>query len=255
MIKEKEVFFAMSSLLPSFKDSVWGNIKKWTMIVLTIILASFVCGDGIITPAISILSALEGLDWFLMIYTALWWYFHANSCWVFVIQSMGTGKLRIHLWSNCFALDARSWPNWNLQLHYSQYDYLKILQSILWISLLRGKWCQFSSNAWWCCIVYHRCRSNVFWYRTLWKSKCANFSHCGGLSMRDDQVYWTRSISIESTFYSSLPPYAPVFWNVLILTTLATIIASQAMITGTFSLLTQAMTLNYFPRIKVKQTS
>lgn len=54
-------------------------------------------------------------------------------------------------------------------------------------------------------------------------------------------------------FFNTVP--APVFWPCFVFATLATIIASQAMITGSFSLISQAINLGRFPRIKIYQTS
>jgi len=57
---------------------------------------------------------------------------------------------------------------------------------------------------------------------------------------------------VSNTFYNSIP--APLFYPMLILATLAAIIASQAMVSATFSIVTQAMRLQYFPRLTVKHT-
>ncbi|GAA0870805.1 potassium transporter Kup [Brevundimonas basaltis] len=54
-------------------------------------------------------------------------------------------------------------------------------------------------------------------------------------------------------FWEMIPEM--IYWPVLILATMATIIASQAVITGAFSLTQQAVQLGLFPRIKIMQTS
>ena len=46
-----------------------------------------------------------------------------------------------------------------------------------------------------------------------------------------------------------------VYWPILILATLATVIASQAVITGAFSMTQQAVQLGLLPRIYIKRTS
>jgi KUP system potassium uptake protein len=56
---------------------------------------------------------------------------------------------------------------------------------------------------------------------------------------------------ISSTFYNTVPQNPSIYWIVFILATLATIIASQAMISATFSLISQGMQLDSFPRVKV----
>ena len=54
-------------------------------------------------------------------------------------------------------------------------------------------------------------------------------------------------------FWTMLPAFA--YWPVLIMATLATVIASQAVITGAFSLTQQAVSLGLFPRIDIRRTS
>ena len=54
-------------------------------------------------------------------------------------------------------------------------------------------------------------------------------------------------------FWAMIP--GPLYWPVLVLATLATIIASQAVITGAFSLTQQAVQLGLLPRLTILQTS
>ncbi|HEV2531339.1 potassium transporter Kup [Phenylobacterium sp.] len=54
-------------------------------------------------------------------------------------------------------------------------------------------------------------------------------------------------------FYRMIPE--PIYWPVLLLVTVATIIASQAVITGAFSMTQQAVQLGLFPRIDIRRTS
>ncbi len=59
--------------------------------------------------------------------------------------------------------------------------------------------------------------------------------------------------AVESPFFLLAPQWALV--PLVILATLATIVASQALISGVFSLATQAMQLGFVPRLLVKHTS
>uniref|UniRef100_F6H416 Potassium transporter n=1 Tax=Vitis vinifera TaxID=29760 RepID=F6H416_VITVI len=59
--------------------------------------------------------------------------------------------------------------------------------------------------------------------------------------------------SISSSFYDSIPD--TVFWPVFIIATLAAIVGSQAVITATFSIIKQCHALGCFPRVKVVHTS
>ncbi|CAG8721119.1 19077_t:CDS:2, partial [Gigaspora rosea] len=60
---------------------------------------------------------------------------------------------------------------------------------------------------------------------------------------------------IANTFWLTTPSNPVIYWIIFILAILATIIASQAMISATFSLIYQSMQLDCFPRVKVIHTS
>ena len=61
----------------------------------------------------------------------------------------------------------------------------------------------------------------------------------------------------ENPFYGILPPAIAswAIWPMVVLATLATIIASQAIITGVFSMTRQAIQLGWFPGLNIRQTS
>lgn len=59
--------------------------------------------------------------------------------------------------------------------------------------------------------------------------------------------------NVQAAFFKSVP--RPVYWPTLVIATLATIVASQAMISGAFSVIKQTMALGCFPRVKVIHTS
>lgn len=58
---------------------------------------------------------------------------------------------------------------------------------------------------------------------------------------------------VPFVFYQSIP--SPVFWPMFVVASLAAIVASQAMISGTFSIVRQAMAMGCFPRLRVVHTS
>jgi len=63
----------------------------------------------------------------------------------------------------------------------------------------------------------------------------------------------SRPAAIENLFWEMAPQ--ALYWPVLIMATLATIIASQAVITGAFSLTQQAVQLGLLPRMNIRRTS
>uniref|UniRef100_A0A0D3H210 Potassium transporter n=1 Tax=Oryza barthii TaxID=65489 RepID=A0A0D3H210_9ORYZ len=58
---------------------------------------------------------------------------------------------------------------------------------------------------------------------------------------------------LSTTFYSSTPE--PLFWPMFIIATLAAIVASQALISASFSIIRQSIALGCFPRVTMKHTS
>lgn len=57
----------------------------------------------------------------------------------------------------------------------------------------------------------------------------------------------------NTSFWSSVP--GPLYWLIVVLSVLATVIASQALISASFSVVSQAMRLNLFPPVKIVHTS
>ncbi|KAF7101069.1 hypothetical protein CFC21_102467 [Triticum aestivum] len=58
---------------------------------------------------------------------------------------------------------------------------------------------------------------------------------------------------LRTTFYSSTPE--PLFWPMFIIATLSAIVASQALISASFSIIRQSIALGCFPRVTMKHTS
>ena len=59
--------------------------------------------------------------------------------------------------------------------------------------------------------------------------------------------------AVENLFWMMAP--GPIYWPILIMATMATVIASQAVITGAFSITRQAVQLGLFPRLNIRRTS
>lgn len=57
----------------------------------------------------------------------------------------------------------------------------------------------------------------------------------------------------DDGFYKFIP--TTVYWPIFVVSTLAAIVASQSLISATFSVIKQSVVLDYFPRVKVVHTS
>lgn len=57
----------------------------------------------------------------------------------------------------------------------------------------------------------------------------------------------------DDGFYKFIP--TTIYWPIFIIATLAAVVASQSLISATFSVIKQSVVLDYFPKIKVVHTS
>ncbi len=86
----------------------------------------------------------------------------------------------------------------------------------------------------------------LVWFALVLPALVINYLGQGALLLSDPTA-------IENPFFLLAPSWAQ--WPLTILATAATVIASQALITGAFSLTVQAINLGYLPRMRTVQTS
>lgn len=84
------------------------------------------------------------------------------------------------------------------------------------------------------------------WFFVVLPCLVLNYAGQGALLLRDPAA-------IENPFYLLVPQWA--LYPMIIMATMATVIASQAVISGVFSLARQAIQLGYLPRLSIKHTS
>ncbi|HEX6859682.1 MAG TPA: potassium transporter Kup [Caulobacteraceae bacterium] len=84
------------------------------------------------------------------------------------------------------------------------------------------------------------------WFGLVFPCLMINYFGQGSLVLADPSA-------AADPFFKMIPHFA--YWPVLLLTTAATVIASQAVITGAFSLTQQAVQLGLLPRIDIRRTS
>jgi KUP system potassium uptake protein len=86
----------------------------------------------------------------------------------------------------------------------------------------------------------------IAWFGCVFPSLVLNYFGQGALLIADPKA-------LENPFYLMFPSWA--LYPMVGLATVATVIASQAVISGTFSMTKQAIQLGFFPRTKIVQTS
>jgi KUP system potassium uptake protein len=216
-------------------------------------------GDGAITPAISVLSATEGLkvvapslsDWVVPIAVGI-------LVALFAVQRRGTrsvgrlfGPVMI-VWFSTLALlglgQVLSNPGVLAAANPAYaFDYLttngaKGLLSLGSIFLVvTGGEALYADLG-----HFGRRPIQLAWLTAALPALVLNYFGQGALLLDDPAA-------ISSPFFLMGPDWAR--WPLVILATFATVIASQALITGVFSLTVQAMQLDYLPRLTVRHTS
>ncbi|KAH6671701.1 potassium transporter-domain-containing protein [Halenospora varia] len=226
-----------------------------------VLAVSMVMSDGVLTPAQSVLGAVQGLN---VVKPDL-----SNSVVVgttcgilillFLIQPLGTTKL-----ASSFAPIVIIWLGFNAG--FGIYNLAKFDHTVLKA---------FNPGY---AFMYMNRNKTVAW-RSLggvllaFTGVEALFADLGAFSRRAIQLSWfcyafpslllayigqAAYISIhpsayENPFYDAVPP--GMLYPSLVVAILAAIVASQAIITATFQLMAQVMKLSYFPQIKVVHTS
>ncbi|WOG97135.1 hypothetical protein DCAR_0416474 [Daucus carota subsp. sativus] len=235
--------------------------SRIALLIVVLLGACMVIGDGVLTPVISVLSSVSGLE-------------AANSnltrgqvlviaCVVlvglFALQHVGTHRLAfafapiVLIWLvSIFSIGLYNIIHWNPKIvsaispHYI-ITFFKETGTEGWISLggillsITGTEAMFADLGHFTAMSIRLAFITVVY-------PCLIVQYMG------QAAYLSKNVSsISNSFYDSIPD--PIFWPVFIIATLAAIVASQAIITATFSIVKQCHALGCFPRIKVVHTS
>lgn len=249
---------ALTTLITPTQNLQRGS-SRWWLILLGLFGTALLYGDGIITPAISVLSAVEGLgvatpffEPFIIPITI------AILVALFLLQRSGTERVgRIFgpvtlLWFIVLALLGIRWI-------VQQPAVLAAINPLHAVEFFR-------QNGWIGFLVL----GSVFLVVTGGEALYADMGHFGKAPIRlawftvvlpalllnyfgQGALLIENPAAVENPFYFMAPPWA--LYPVVVLATLATVIASQALITGAFSLTRQAVQLGYLPRVVIDHTS
>ena len=236
-----------------------GVQKAGFLVSLGVFGTALLYGDGIITPAISVLSAVEGLEvvstsfnsWVIPIAIVI-------IVGLFLVQSRGTGAVGkvfgpvMIVWFATIALLGVSKiihapeifqsvnPYYAVQFftHESGKAFLSLGSIFLVVTGGEALYADMGH--------FGRKPIMIGWYAMVLPSLLLNYWGQGAFLLKNPEA-------IESAFFRMAPDALRL--PVVIIATLATIIASQALISGVFSLTAQAVQLDYLPRIAIRHTS
>jgi KUP system potassium uptake protein len=238
-----------------------GRISKAAGIValLGIISAALFYGDAVITPALSVLSAVEGLD----VATPAFHEYVVPATVVillalFAVQSRGTAKVAalfgpvMMVWFVAIALPGLLWiaadPGilWSLNPFYgvfflAHHGIIGLFTLGMVFLAVTGAEALYADLG-----HFGRGPIQVAWIVVVLPALAVNYLGQGAL------VY-AHPRALENPFFLLYPDWA--LMPMVVLATLATVIASQAVITGAYSLTSQAIQLGLLPRLEVRHTS
>jgi KUP system potassium uptake protein len=248
---------ALLALLPS-RESKDHTVSRLTLLVL--VGAALLYGDGVITPAISVLSAVEGLG---VATTRLEPYVLPLTCVILVglfsIQRHGTGGI-----GRLFGPVMVLW-----------FGTIGVLGAIQ-IARAPGVVAALSPVYAVSYLTTHGMRGPailgaVVLAVTGGEALYADMGHFGARPIRlawlvlvfpalvlsyfgQGALILSAGHHVENPFFSQVPQ-GPLTYALVALSTVATVIASQALISGVFSLTQQATQMGMFPRVTVRHTS
>ncbi|MED6206180.1 Potassium transporter 5 [Stylosanthes scabra] len=228
------------------------------LLLATITGTAMVIGDGILTPSISVLSAVSGISTSLG-QGAVVGITIVILIGLFSYQRFGTDKVGftfapiIFVWFsfiagiglyNLFKHDIGVLRAFNPKYIV---DYFKRNGKEAWLSLGGVFLCITGSEAMFADLGHFNVRSiqMSFSFITFPSILAAYIGQAAFLSKFPEKV--------SNTFYESIPH--AIYWPTFVVAVGAAIIASQAMISGAFSIISQALSLGCFPRVKVVHTS
>jgi KUP system potassium uptake protein len=232
--------------------------RRW-LVLLGVFGAALLYGDGVITPAISVLSAVEGLEIVTPLLTP---YVDAIAIAIivglFLIQSRGTGRI-----GRLFGPVMLVW--------FSVVALLGVMQIIgnPQVLLAINPWYAvqfFVVDGWHAFLVlgtvflvvtggealyadmghFGRRPIMIAWFGLVLPALLLNYFGQGALLLQSPEA-------ADSLFYRMAPSWARL--PLVFLATMAAIIASQALISGAYSITMQAQNLGFLPRLRIIHTS
>ncbi|KAL3524048.1 hypothetical protein ACH5RR_016882 [Cinchona calisaya] len=233
------------------------------LLILVLLGTCMVIGDGLLTPAISVFSAVSGLE-LSMSKDQHQYAVIPITCFIlvclFALQHYGTHRIGfcfapvVLTWLLCIsALGLYNIIHWNPHIYkalspYYMFKFLKKTRKRGWMSLGGILLCITGSEAMFADLGHfsYTAIQIAFTFMVYPALILAYMGQAAYLSKHHHTIH-------QIGFYVSVPEC--VRWPVLVIAILASVVGSQAIISGTFSIINQSQSLGCFPRVKVVHTS
>ncbi len=232
---------------------------RWGLVAIGLFGACLLYGDGMITPAISVLSAVEGIEIVtpvfvpyvipitILILGALFFVQYRGTArvgrlfgpfiliWLSVLALLGL----VHVAGNPRVLTAM-WPAYAFRFLLANKGHGFIVLGAVFL-VVTGSEALYADMG-----HFGKRPIRLTWLTVVLPALVLNYFGQGALLLHDPSL-------AKHSFYAMVPHWALI--PMVVLATAATIIASQAVITGSFSLTRQAIQLGYLPRLRIVHTS
>jgi KUP system potassium uptake protein len=249
---------ALTALITPTSQSRRGRVR-WAFVAAGLFGTALLYGDGMITPAISVLAAVEGfevaipeLEAFVVPIAVV------ILIGLFSIQRRGTatigaifGPVMILWFAVLAALGIHSIaftpgvmkalsPSYGIDLVTSHPGAAFVALGAIFL-VVTGSEALYADMG-----HFGRHAIRIGWFSLVFPALTLNYLGQAALLTRDPAA-------VENPFFLLAPSWASV--PLVVLATLATVIASQALISGAYSLTMQAVQLGYLPRVHIDHTS
>ncbi len=247
------------ALLALVHERAAKSSRLGVVLILGLFGAALFFGDGIITPAISVLSAVEGIDVAtpalhrfivpisLGILIALFWFQDRGTAkigavfapvmglWFVTIALLGISQIVHH--PRILAAVDPEYAAWFMMAH-GWHAFILLGAVVLVVTGGEALYADMGH--------FGKKPIQLAWFGLVLPALLLNYFGQSALMLSDPAA-------ASNPFYLMVPSWS--LWPMVLLATFATVIASQAVISGVFSLTRQAIQLGFAPRMEVRHTS
>ena len=254
--------FSILALLKERAASALGPRGLAIAVVMAVVGSGLILGDGVITPSLSIMSAWEGLE----VVTHRWspyipWLSIATLIALFAIQRFGTARVgaifapAMAVWFVTLAVMGLA----NIAKHPEIFAAVNPLHAFRYVTKF-PRATLFVVGSVDLCITgcealfadmghFSRPAVRWAWFAIVWPALLLDYLGQGARMLDPAPI-------VDGNVFYALVPSSPAFvYPLVAVSWIATIIASQALISGAFSLVNQAAQLGLFPRVSVVHTN
>jgi len=233
--------------------------RRGVLIALGLFGAALLYGDGVITPAISVLSAIEGLTvstpqfspyvvpstlltLFLLFFVQRYGTASIGTVcgpimliWFVLIGVLGVGEI---MRGPAVLLALNPWYGVSFLIEHGLASLLVLGAVVLAVTGAEALYADMGH--------FGRSPIRLVWFGLVFPALVLNYFGQGALVLRVPDA-------VQNPFYLLAPRH--LLYPLIAIATLATVVASQALISGAFSLTQQAVQLHYSPRVSIIHTS